>query len=110
MTRYLYCSIRLPFRCIASIKARVLEKMAKKKKLNCRKIIFDWYQAEKDHRDGLYQLYRRAYQGKVDGIMIYSLKDIGNFDEQVEFLERMQELEIPVFCLKENRYLKVEVE
>lgn len=105
---WLYCSTKFPFQWFVRLKKSFIKCMERKRGRKHSGIIFDWYVQEDCNRTGLYHLYRRAYQGKVDGIMIYSLKDVGSLDEQVEFLERMQELDIPVFCLKENRYLKVE--
>ncbi len=102
---YLYCSTKIPIRCIVRLKMkRILRKVKKKNKKDF-KYILDKITNKQSYRAGLYHFYQSAYQGKVSEVMILSLNSLGNIKQQNEFMERMQELNIPVFSLKLNRYI-----
>lgn len=105
---WMYCSTKLPFKNIANWKMKWLRFIARRRDKKYKGYIFDWYVPERNYQAGLQQLYHKASKGEVDGIMIRSLNDIGDEEEQFKFMVRMQELNIPVFCLKKNDYLSVE--
>lgn len=78
-------------------------KKLRKRNMDYCEIIYEWKSLKNRERDGLYALYRHLYGGDISAIIIPSLSDIGNRNEQADFIERMQELEIPVFCLKDRK-------
>lgn len=104
-----YCSSNFPLPSIARLKSKRINKYLKKQKWKKQASIYEWNINRKTYQSGLYLLYRKAYQGKVKSLLIYSLGDISrNVYEQIEFMKDMQELKIPVFCLKTKQYLKEE--
>lgn len=103
---YLYCSTRIPIRWFARLKLKRVTRKVKKRNKERFKCILDRLTNKQSYRAGLYHFYRSAYQGKVSEVMILSLNSLGNIKQQNEFMERMQELDIPVFSLKLNRYIQ----
>ncbi len=100
---WIYCRTKLPFRFAAKLKSRRVRKKVRKRNMDYCEIIYEWKSLKNRERDGLYALYRHLYGGDISAIIIPSLSDIGNRNEQADFIERMQELEIPVFCLKDRK-------
>lgn len=106
---WIYCSTRFPFEFVARLKLKLLKRKIKRKKLHYDAYVFEWNDSRKPYKEGLELLYGKIQNDRVQEIILYSLKDIGNESEQVDFIETMQELNIPVFCLKQNRYLNKEM-
>lgn len=105
---WIYCSTTCMFPCIARWKRNQLSKYLRKQNKKKQASIYEW-KTNRSNQAGLYLLYRKAREGKVKQLFIYSLKDIHmDQQKQVEFIKDMQELEIPVFCLKTKQYLKEE--
>ncbi|MCR0411180.1 hypothetical protein MKD14_20015 [[Clostridium] innocuum] len=103
---YLYCSTKIPIWWIAKLKMKKVLRKVKNKNKKDFKYILDKITNKQSYRAGLYHFYQSAYQGKVSEVMILSLNSLGNIKQQNEFMERMQELNIPVFSLKLNRYIQ----
>lgn len=107
--KWINCSTKLSIKQIADWKGKWIRFLAQKRDKKYKGYIFDWYVPNQNYQESLQNLYRRAYQGKVEGVMFHSINDIGNEDEQFDFVKRMQELNIPVFCLKTENYIVLEV-
>ena len=99
----IYCRTKLPFRFAAKLKSRIARKKVRKRNMDYCEIIYEWKSLKNRERGGLYALYRHLYGGDISTVIIPSLSEIGNQNEQTDFIERMQELEIPVFCLKNQK-------
>lgn len=104
---WIYCRTKIPIPAVSKLKMRMIERYAEKKELRCKGRIYEWKGTRKR---GLRRLYEEAGLGKVRGVIIYSLKDIGDEAEQKQFIERMQERLIPVFCVKGQKNLTTKEE
>ena len=109
MTRnWVYCRTRLPFESFARFKGRLIRRKMKKKNMKRYGCTYEWYSKNIFNRRGLDGIIRRARNGKLDCVVVLSMRDIGSSEEQLDFLERMQEMDIPVFCLGHDRFIRKE--
>lgn len=105
---WIYCSTICMFPYIARWKRNRLKKYLRKQNKKKQVSIYEW-KTNRSYQTGLYLLYRKAREGKVKQLYIYSLKDIHrNKQKQMEFIKDMQELEIPVFCFQTKQYVTKE--
>lgn len=99
---WIYCRSKTPIPAFSKLKMQRIERLAEKLDWRCKGRIYEW---EGTCHRGLHRLYEEAGLGKVRGVIIASMDDIGDEIDQAQFIERMQDRKIPVFSLKNKKYL-----
>lgn len=99
---WIYCRSKTPIPAFSKLKMQRIKRLAEKFDWRCKGRIYEW---EGTCHRGLHRLYEEAGLGKVRGVIIASMDDIGDEIDQAQFIERMQDRKIPVFSLKNKKYL-----